>query len=332
MDRRRFLRQAALAGASALIPRKARAQAAARHITLLLSTAPPNPTQHCYFYARENGFYAQEGVDVEIQSFIADPTCLRALISDAGDVATCGAVSSLAAMNSGAKLTCISAMVSRSDSLIVANRAVADLKALSGRSIAVASMGGGTQIAAQIMAEQEGVSPSSIHWATLGGAPTRLQALIDKRVDAGLLDSGFATTALGHDYLHTIGDVFKSLPLLVLSWEATTPRVLASKPDALRGLVTATIRGARWGMDNPAQAAAISRTILPDAAPQEMRDFTAHFAAERYWNENGELSRAAWNFTCAAMVRMGLIPAIVPYEQVYAPQFVDAALAKLGRV
>lgn len=335
MNRRDFLHKASLGGAgavlSAAIARRPHAQPTAKKITIAIGTAPPDPIFHYLYYAQENGFFAQQGVAVEFKTFVADPTAIRALVAGEADIACSGAISCIAAIAAGAKLKCIAAIAPKFDSLVVAQKEIGDLAALAGKSIGIASMGGGTQIAVQLMVERAGIDPAGIHWVSAGGGASRVQALIARKVDAAPVNSAFATTALAYDYLHPIADTLQTLPFLLQEWESTSLSAIAAKPDALQGFLTAALRGARWGMDNPDQAAEISAHVLPEAPTPQLVEFARHFAQVRYWNGNGALAREAWDFTTGTMTQLGLLPMPPRYEDVYTPQFVEGALKVLGR-
>src|SRR6476620_11657359 len=108
MKRRDFLRLATSAGAfTVAAPGIIRSQGSLEKMTLLIGSAPPDPAIHYYYYAKMNGFYEQEGVDVVFKNFSAETTALRGLLSGEGEVAWTGAVSTFQAIDSGAKVKCI---------------------------------------------------------------------------------------------------------------------------------------------------------------------------------------------------------------------------------
>lgn len=331
MRRRHFL---GLAAAGALIGRsfgrRARAQAETKKLTLLVGTAPPDPGCHYFYYARENGYYAQAGVEVTFLEFPAETTAVRALVAGAGEVCWAGPVSQLTAIKAGARLKALSCFAPRLDYLVVANKAIANVRAMEGHSAAVAQAGAISQIVLKLVMEKAGADISKVQWASLGNSATRLQALIAKRVDAAALNSGYAARAMHYDYLHMIGDASRDLPLFLWGFEGVATDIVAKKPEALQGFVTATMRAARWAMQNSGDAAGISEKLLPDTSKELLEATAAFYAAKKFFNENGAMPRDAWAFTNDWMVKNGDLDASYRYEDLVLDQFVDAANAELG--
>jgi NitT/TauT family transport system substrate-binding protein len=328
MRRRRFLRLAMSSAAFAVADR-AHAQSRER-ITLLIGSAPPDPSVHYYYYAKMNGFYEQEGIDIEFKNFTAETTALRALLAREGEVAWTGAISTFQAIDSGAKVKCVSAITSKVDWLIIANKAIADMKQVAGKSFAVSQIGAASQIAPLLMLEAAGVPANAVNWVGLGGSSVRVQALVVKKVDATVLTPAFAMEALKHDYLHQIGDTAKDLSKFMLSLEIANAAAIAAKPRALRGFVTATARGALWGMEHPREAAELSRAILPDAPKDELAAVIELYARTRFWNAAAVLPRESFNFTYGALAKVGHIKSDLTYDEFFFPDFAMAAAERLG--
>ena len=83
----------------------------------------------------------------------------------------------------------------------------------------------------------------------------------------------------------------------------TTERTLEQKRKAIQAFATATLKGARWAMQNPQAAAAISQKVLPDVSKEEIMAGLNHFADIQYYNVDGLLSKAAWDFTVDELVK-----------------------------
>src|SRR5262245_41384589 len=73
-------------------------------LVLALGTAPPDLTCHYFYYALENGFYRDEGLELEIKPLVGDQAAVRALVAGEADVAWTGFAASLQAREAGAQL------------------------------------------------------------------------------------------------------------------------------------------------------------------------------------------------------------------------------------
>src|SRR5258708_2167746 len=99
MDRRDFV--AGLAGVGAATVARSRvvgAQGGLTKLSVLIGTAPPDPASLYFYYARENGFYREHGIDIDLRPIGAETLALRALIAGEGDVCWCGGISTLQAI------------------------------------------------------------------------------------------------------------------------------------------------------------------------------------------------------------------------------------------
>lgn len=299
-------------------------------IKVIIATAPPDPFSHYFYYARDNGYYKEAGLEVELQPVNSDPTTVRALVAGEGDIGWAGAQSSLQAINAGSKLKVLSAFAPKLDYLVVANKAVAGLKGFDGRPFAVSQVGAISQLAPKMMIERAGGASDKVQWLSVGGSSSRVQALIAKRVDGAALNSAFAARAVKYDYLHVVGDAVAELPNFIYTWEIVSEAALQKKKPAVQAFVTATARAARWAMQNPDAAAAISRKVTPDSPAEDIAIAAQTMAKKQFFSPSGHLAHEAWDFTVATMVAAGDLPKSMAYNDIVVTEFVDAAAKALG--
>ena len=92
----------------------------------------------------------------------------------------------------------------------------------------------------------------------------------------------------------------------------------------------ATARGALWGLDNPAQAIALSQSILPDVSKEAIVRVINFYAQTRFWNTAAVLPRSSFDFTHGALSKVGSIKTTsLRYEDFFFPDFAMAAAARL---
>lgn len=299
-------------------------------LVLALGTAPPDLTAHTFYYALENGFYKEEGLDLEIKPLVGDQAAVRAVVAGEADAAWTGFAASLQAIEAGGQLVGISSTSPKLDYLLVAQKEVRNLKELEGKNLGVSTPGAVSHQVPRLMILAAGGDPSKAKVVPIGGSSARVQALIAKKIDAAVLNSSFATRTLKYDYLHVIGDAAKDLPNYVYGWEIASKNVVAQKRPALQAFVTATMRAARWAIENPDKAAAISQKVLADVPKDEIVAGVHQFAKIRYWNADGALPETAWNFTVSELLKGGEIKRQLAYSEHVVTDFTRAAAAKLG--
>jgi NitT/TauT family transport system substrate-binding protein len=326
MQRRRFLQGSAATGAALLAGVAApavRAQSAGK-IDLLVTTSPPDPNAHYFWWALDKGFYRDAGIEVSIRSIVADTTTVRGLLAGEGDVGWGGAGSGLQAMAAGSALKILSSFGPRLDFVVVASRNVPDLKALEGRPFAISQIGAVSQTVAKLMIERAGGDAAKVQWLSVGSGSARLAALAAKRVDATIINSLQAVNAVKDSSLHAIGDALKDLPNFLYSWEIVTLNALKTKPEALKAFVAGTARGVRWGMDNPGEAAAISQKLLPNVPPDDLASVIATYAKNRYFDPSGLARPQDWAYTVDIMVKNGDLPKALRYDDFVVTDYVKA--------
>jgi ABC-type nitrate/sulfonate/bicarbonate transport system substrate-binding protein len=334
MDRRSFLGKFAATTAGiglglGSLP-SARAQKSLGKITVILATAPPDPNCHYFYYARDNGFYKEAGVEVDIKPVNSDPTAVRTVVSGAGDVAWAGASSTLQAIQAGSDLKVISCFSPHLDYSLVASKKYPDLKSLSHGAIAISQPGAISQIVPKLMIEHAGGNTSQARWLSVGGSSSRVQALIAHRCDAAALTSAFVARSLKYDFLHVVGDAIKDLPDLIYSWEIASESALHNKRAALQAFTTANARAVRWAMHNPDKAEAISRKVLPSAKPEDIHIATQVFKNKQYFSPTGKLAQSAWDYTVDQAMKAGDLKKPLKYSDIVLTEFVDAESKALG--
>ena len=329
-NRRQMVLGATVAGAAMAAPALVRAQGSLQKMSILISTVPADPAFHVYYFAQEQGFYRDVGIDMEMKPTAGDATAVRVLLSGGADLASVGALPTIQAINAGTRLNIVSCYSPKLDYLLVAESGTRGGKDLEGKAVAVSQVGATSHLVAQLLIKKAGGDVSKVNWLSVGASSARVQALIAKRVAAAPLNSIFAERAAQMMATSNIGDAAEDLTDLLYGWEIATPQTIARDKQAIQGFVTATARAARWAYANPDEAAAISRKVLPQQAPAEVTSAIKAFAAKRFWGTSGELSPEKWGYTLAAMRDLGAITESPRLAGIAVPEFAAETARQLG--
>jgi NitT/TauT family transport system substrate-binding protein len=307
------------------------ARAQTEKLVVAIGTAPPDLSLQTYYFALENGFYKQEGLDVTLMPFNGDATAMRAVVAGDADVAAgVGLAIPLRAIEAGSKLKVFLATSPKMDYLLVAQKDIANVKQFDGKTIGISGPGAVSYQVPLLMIKLAGGDPSKVKFINIGGSSARTLALIGKKIDGGVLNSSFASRTTKYDYLHVIGDAANDLPNFIYTVEVATERTIKEKHRALQAFAIGTLRGAQWALQNPEAAMAISQKILPDVAKDEIAAGLTHFAKVKYYNVSGLLSKTAWDFTVDELVKGNELKQHLKYEDYYLPEFSKEASQKLG--
>ena len=316
-------------GLLAAAPRAVRAQALEK-LRLLISTAPPDPAFHVFYFAQEKGFYRAAGLDVAVVPTAGDTTAVRVLLSGGADLASVGALPSLQAVLAGGGLQVVSCFNPKLDYLLVTEQAIGTARELEGKAVAVSQVGATSQVVAQLLIKHGGGDPAKVRWLSVGASSARVQALLSGRVAGSPLNASFAARAQAEGQVKVMANAASDLPEFVYAWELAAPATIQKRPQAVQAFVTATAQAARWAVVNPVQAAAISQKLLPDLPASELSSGIANFATKQFWGVDGRVTQAAWDFTVSSMRELGALQSRPSFATTVVGTFGAAAAAKLG--
>ena len=214
-------------------PAPARAQT--DKLVVAIGTAPPDLSLQTYYFALENGFYKQEGLDVTLVPFNGDATAIRAMVSGDADIAAgVGLAIPLRAVEAGSKLKIFLATSPKMDYLLVAQKDIANVKQFAGKTIGISGPGAVSYQVPLLMIKLAGGDPTKVKFINVGGSSARTLALIGKKIDGGVLNSSFASRTTKYDYLHVIGDAANDLPNFIYTVEVATERTIEEKQRPCR--------------------------------------------------------------------------------------------------
>jgi NitT/TauT family transport system substrate-binding protein len=223
-----------------------------------------------YEVARQRGYFAAEGLDVNLVYMRGGTQAMNALL--AGSVDWVGTPIDLVIQTvAKGKDAIMIASTSRLPffALVAGPRAsnMRSVKDLAGQKIGVGNLGTTDHLMAQYLLTKEGVDPASVEFVALG--PNLYEQLARGQVEAGMVQEPSLTLverAGGRvlvnfmrleDTQRFLGGPYQFMGL------NTRPDVLATKADTGRKLARALARANRWMLENPGAA-------IVQAAPDEL--------------------------------------------------------------
>ena len=274
---------------------------------------PPDVTAHHYWYSEEKGFFSKAGVTVKIIPVPDDQISLRGLAAGEFDVSETGCTAAMTAIEVGAPFRFIGAIEDKLDYSMIAVQDITKPSDLKGRSLGVSAPGAISYQVPKLLIEQDGGDFDSVKIVAVGGSSSRAKALINGTIDAGVVNSVWVARLAKYDNLHTIADA-TSLNLL-FSCIITTEQMLKERRADLVAFLIGSLKGAKWGLDNPDQASSISQTLLPELDKKLVSSTVQSFADRKYWNVSGVIDKPRWDFTNVTMVKSGDLVDAVQYDK-----------------
>ena len=165
-----------------------------------------------FYLAAQKGFFAEEGMEAELIQVNPRLGATAVLNGDIDFTTTFG--STLRGIVSGFPMKFVAVSVRKSEHFLVARPEIKELKDLKGKRLAVSTLFGTDQRAAEEMLRAKGFPLGFVKPIALGDAPVRAQALRSGIVESASLSSPFDLTLKADGY-HVLGgpqDIEFALP------------------------------------------------------------------------------------------------------------------------
>jgi ABC-type nitrate/sulfonate/bicarbonate transport system substrate-binding protein len=159
---------------------------AAKHVVVGMPVTPPNLPHVGVYLARDLGYFAEEGLDVEIKSFESGVQVLRGGI--AGDIDVVGSSSEpvVAAIAQGANLKVIYSYAHALTVSLVVQDAIKTPSDLRGKNMGIQDVGAFREMMSRVVLKQAGLTPEDVHYVPVASA-NYIQGLLSGQIDTAVL-------------------------------------------------------------------------------------------------------------------------------------------------
>jgi NitT/TauT family transport system substrate-binding protein len=282
-----------------------------------------------FYVARDKGFFAEQGLDVQFQHGI-ETDFLKLVGVNQMQFAVGSGEQVILGRSQGLPLTYALAWYNQFPVVVMslAEQGLDTPQALEGQRIGIPGMFGASLVAWKALVYAAGVDESQVKLESIGF--TQAAAVSEGRVDAALdyVTNGPVQLRLAGREVNVIRvSDYIDLPSNGL---ITNEQTIAENPDLVQRVINASLAGIRYTLTNPDEAFAISLQAVPEAGGDNEAANRAIFDASlALWQaddaELGLSDPAAWQEASDFMSEMGLIVSDVPSEGIFTNQFVDAA-------
>ncbi|MFI5266368.1 MAG: ABC transporter substrate-binding protein [Chloroflexota bacterium] len=331
---------AASAPATASAPAKPAAPASAaakpgakKHVVIGLAVTPPNVVHVVPYVALDNGYFADEGLDVEIKNFEGGTQALRGSVAGGVDLAWSDAPSTIVGTVRGAGSKIIMGPAPKNDFTLVAQSGINSVQDLKGKKIGLAGeVGGIIDILNKATLQKAGIDVKDVTIVPTTTAG-RVQALLEKKTDTAIVHADQALVLQQKEpSIKTLSNLWELLPDFYYSVLAAEQKVYEADPKTYEAIVRASIKAGRFVVANKDKTVAIAAKYTKEDPAIVAKTYDQE-AAGKVWSVNGGLSQKDVDGTSDLLVQLGnLKPAEKqPYDKLVDPRFVEAALTTLGK-
>lgn len=292
----------------------------------------PSPMFAPLYYAHTAGYFAEEGLDVEV-IVVPGAGSLQAVFSRDAHFALSSGTHQLVALERGQRLVAVVSILTRNSVNIVVHKEIArergitvnsplidKIRALKGLKVSGFTTGAfGHQMIVHYMLKA-GLDPQKdIQIVGFGTAPALLVALEQRQIDAFVMGTPLPEAAAARGFGVMVVDNsagedpdFAEFMMDVL---LVPPETIKQRPDLVRKLVRALLKANAWLLDHRAEDA------LPAMKPflRGLDDavILASFQKVRLGiPRDGRITEHSVTLTQNFLRRVGVIKSIIPYDQV----------------
>jgi len=227
-------------------------------------------------FARAQGFFKQEGLDIEILYTEGGASTLTPVVAGSLDIAmTNGTLGVIAAFAKGMPVKIISAEATGAPDAFWYARpesGIRSIKDTSGKTVAFSSPGSSTNLIILQLVNQEKATPKLV---ATGGAPATLTQVMSGQIDVGWSVPPFVLQHLAEGRLQIIarGSDVAAIKDQTIRVNVANANALKEKRDAFVRYVRALSRAIDWAYADPAAIDAYAALAsVPRALAQRTRD------------------------------------------------------------
>jgi NitT/TauT family transport system substrate-binding protein len=307
--------------------------AAATKVAFGMPTTPPNMVHITPWVAKEQGFFAEEGLDVTITTFEGGVYVIRNVVSGGVDAGGGAGASVAVSVARKAGIKAIMSLAPKfASTMTVRSTLIKTLQDIKGKKLGVQEVGGFADILSRMVLRKAGIKPDEVTFVPIASA------------DVPPLVAGAIDTAILHvDQMILARQKDPALQPLVKFWELEPDQLflvvvaqeknLAAEPAKYQALVRALVKANRFMYANKPRTVEIAMKYceIPKDAAEQAYD---ELVKGKVWAQNDGLPRAKVEYTINRMVQVGNIKAEErpKYEGYVAAPVVEGAMKGLPRV
>jgi len=331
MRRRSFVLGAAAIGAGTLAFGSRRSFAQKTSVKIVFPT-PPTTLALPYYVARKQGWL--DGIDIEEVYVNGDANSLRTLLSGNADVAIDGTFNVLTALTEGAKIKAISSWQGVNDYNVLVSPVINSLEQLSGKIFAATGPGGPPQELSKLLFQKHKIDVSTIRYvAVTGGHAGMLAAVLAGRADACLTNTVTAQQGVNTGKAKILTSLAVEYPKFGYVYNIVRAETVGDPKYARQyaALVSGGIRGSRFIMEHPDEAAAILHERVPEMAIPFLLVVIKSLNAAKVWGTGGGVEKNVVQDTIDTFRATGQLKSDLTVDQFVDYRFVDPVLKELAK-
>ena len=219
------------------------------------------PTQATLWTAKELGFFAKNGLDVELVLLVGAPLAVTALVSGETPIVHAGASAVVTSNLQGSGAVLVAGGANRFPYVLFVTDEIKRVEDLRGKKFGVSRIGSADNAAAITVLNRFGIKETDLTYVQAGSIPARLAAMQTNALQATLLQAP-ETLKAKEIGMRPLLDFTK----LDVEWQqngvATTRDYIKKRPDTVRRFIRAFAEGSAYNLNNPKGAQKVLQKYL----------------------------------------------------------------------
>ena len=302
-----------------------------RKVTFGVPVTPPNVVHIPPYVANDMGFFAEQGIEVEIVTFEGGVQSLRGSVGGGLDIAGTSSDPAIAASARGAGTKALGTYSHRLSQSMAVQGDIKSCKDLKGRKVGIQEVGGFSDVLSQAVMASCGLTPKDVQFVVVS-TKGRVSGLLTGQIDTAILHVDQALVAKKNKpELNILVNLWEPLPKWLYAVYIAPGKQLSENRQLYVDVMSALIKANRFIYQNKAKAVeiAVKHTKADPEVVSQTYDILAGAGA---WAANNGLPRDMVEWTINRQVEMGMIkaPDKPSYEKFVELPVMEAALAKAG--
>jgi NitT/TauT family transport system substrate-binding protein len=301
-------------------------------LTFGAPTTPPNLVHITPWVAKEQGFFVEEGLDVDITTFEGGVYVIRNVVSGALDAGGGAGAAAIVSAAKKAGIKAIYAPAPKFASTLTVRSNIKTLQDLKGKKFGVQEVGGFADVLSRMVLAKAGIKPDEVTFVPIASAD--VPPLLAGQIDTAILHVDQLMLARQKDpSFHPLVKFWELDPNQLFLIVVAPEKKLAAEPAKYQALIRALVKANRFIYSNKARSVelAVKYAKIPRDVAEQAYD---ELVKGKVWAQNDGLPRQKVDYTIDRMVKVGNIkPEERPkHEDVVAVPIVEEAMKRLSRV
>jgi NitT/TauT family transport system substrate-binding protein len=219
------------------------------------------PTQATIWTAKEMGFYAKHGLDVDLVLLVGAPIAVAALVSGETPIVHSGASAVISSNLQGSGAVLVAGGANRFPYVLFVTDEIKRVEDLRGKKFGVSRIGSADNAAAITVLSRYGVKETDVTYVQAGSIPSRLAGMQTNALQATLLQAP-ETLKAKEIGMRALLDFTKLDVEWQLNGVATTRDYIKKRPDTVRRFLRAYVEGSHYNLNNPKGAQRVLQKYL----------------------------------------------------------------------